>query len=380
MNGAEDLEYLEQIRNKVPALEKNGVVSETHFQKAYEKVLQNLAQDREMLEQDYAFLFGDHTESFAGENGQKLATLFDKWRDADRAPSIPSIVLMAKKHLGIDEEDPCFQAALMTGIAAEIEVDNPYHDNHHFREIVTAALRLVNTTNQMSTQGEALYIDTAEVSKILLTAAAHDLNHDGTGNTVDGVHQQYRLEQKSIDTIKPFMKAAFMSVEDQKDVEAIIRVTDVSAPQGGKSPHMHLKTMVHDLETKGQIDSSSAPSELSRLATNPLLLQSAAILSDADLSPSAATTYDFNEKMTHALHGENHAIVAKPETTKFFCSVLVGGSFTSKAGRKQSQTALNAMVGTATRLIQEGMKNPPKNPTEKPKNTGNPNQVDLFKK
>lgn len=340
---------------EVSEMPERGVITQEGYKSAINVVSEKIDQDSEALQKSHATLFANHAESFEGENGQKLANLFEDWRDGDNPPSVPAILLDAADKMGIDKDDPIFQAALMTGIAAEITLDNAYHDNNHFREVVTATMRLVNTNNELATSGqEGVHLmDGQDISKILLAAAGHDLNHDGDGNAPNGVHQQYLLEQGAIDTMLPFMEAAGMDAQDIKDVGTMIRVTDVSAPRDGKSPHTYMKETAKTTQDGGVVPAVSLPPELKDLAINPTLLQSATMLSDADLSPSAAATYEFNQRMTVLMNKEVPAIKVGAGTTKFFCSVVVGGEFSSVAGRAQSQSSLKGMINQADKMLQK---------------------------
>lgn len=335
-------------------LEGHEHIDVDQFKAALNEVKRNLGADHALLLEDQDTLFGDYQESFAGENGQKLANLFEKWRDGEQTPSAVSIVMFAADGFSIDEDSPNLQAAILAAVAAEIShEDNGYHDNHHFREVTAANIRLLATNEELAAKGEAgaPLLDTEAIAKSLTAAVSHDQGHDGTGNNVDGVHVPYRLEQISIDTVTPLMEMAGMAQEDVKDVATMIYVTDVSAEKGGTSPHGHMKAILESAQTGADVDLSTIPAELHDLASNPDLLQQAAMLSDADLSPSAATTYDFNQRMTVNLNKEVPFIKPGPDTTKFFCGVVVGGGFSSAAGQVQSNTAIEAKMAKAEQLI-----------------------------
>lgn len=323
-----------------------GVVTSESFQATYQDVVDHLIEDFQTLYSAYDVLFDDYREMFGGANGAKLADLFQDWRDADRAPSICSILLAVSDQHDIDQNSPVFQAALLTGIAADITLDNPYHDNNHFREVVAATVRIINTNNELfaTETKDVIWIGPQTAAKVLLAAAGHDLNHDGTGNSQGGEHQQYRLEQQSIDTMMPFMQAVGLDDETVEDVQVIIRVTDVSTTENGTSPHAYMKQAAKTAQSGEDIDRESLPEDLRKLATDKMLLQIASILSDADLSPSAATTYDFNQRMSELLQKEIPGMKVGPSSTDFFCKFIVGGEFTSIAGKAQSQSSLTNIM------------------------------------
>lgn len=369
MSGTDWKEALEAATSKldIDSMPQQGVINPQSYKEALQRITDGLDDDKKILAQASQTLYGDHTESRPGENGDKLASMFTQWRD-NEAPSVTAVLLDAADKMGIDKDEPAFQAALMTSVAAEVALKNDYHDNNHFREVVTAAVRLAVTNNELAATGEpgVELMDSQDLAKTVLAAAGHDLNHDGNNNSPNGNHTQYLLEQQSMDTMQPYMDAAGMDAQDMEDVRTIVRVTDVSKPPNGKSPHEHLKAVAkaynEGLGTFGTafVDADfDLPPELQKLEKDPKLLQMASIMSDADLTPSAGTNYKFNQRMTVAMNGEAPAIKPGPATTEFFCSIVVGGEFTSTAGRAQLQSSLDGMIGTAKVLRQEleaGMK------------------------
>ena len=204
--------------------------------------------------------------------------------------------------------------------------------------------RLCNVNNEIAAGGQAgsVFLDADNIAKSLLAAAAHDLMHDGKTNSLNGPesHEQYRLENKAIAAIEPFMQLAGMPPRDQEDVRVMIRITDISAPQGGKSPHTHLKAAV-----KGAGD--TAPNELTDIARDRALMTMCTLMSDADLGPSTATNFDFSRKMTTLLSKENPALADSNKTLSGFLQFVVGGELTSDAGKTASGKALSGIMQEA---------------------------------
>lgn len=346
--------------------------------------LSRFDQDIASLKKDAAVLFDGSTGEAAGH---KMSDLFNSWRD--RPVSTPAIISFAAEHFGIPPEDKNLQAALMAGIAAEVENDNPYHNNHHFREVTATMARLCATNNDLAaSQKTAIFLETDNIAKCLLAAAGHDLMHDGKTNSLSGAesHEQYRLENKAIEAINPFMKIAGMSGRDREDVRVMIRITDISAKPGAASPHKYLKeaaqfTQTHIsmppellqnppvetiLTTPPDIAAEKLPSsfislppdagksplpqqwslppELADLAQSPQLLTMATLMSDADLGPSTATNFDYSRHMTTLLSQENPALADSNKTLDGFLNFVVGGELTSQAGRTASGATLQSIM------------------------------------
>jgi hypothetical protein len=339
------------------------------------------------------------------DGGKKMADLFNSWRDDP--VSTPAIIAFAAEHFGISPDDKNLRAALMAGIAAEVQNDNPYHSNHHFREVTATMVRLCATHNDLATQNKnVVFLETDNIAKCLLAAAGHDLMHDGKTNSLSGPesHEQYRLENKAIDAIEPFMKIAGMNGRDREDVRVMIRITDISAKPGTASPHKHLKETVQFAQTHmimppellqpptetilttppdvaaGKLQSSFIslppdagkspvpeqfilPKELADLVRSPQLLTMATLMSDADLGPSTATNFDYSRRMTTLLSKENPALADSNKTLDGFLTFVVGGELTSQAGRTASGATLQSIMQNAKQPDPDGAeKNQPQAP------------------
>lgn len=303
------------------------------------ETVRHFDRDMQALKKDGSVLFASVTTQGGDDKGAKLAALFDTWRDAP--PSTTAIICAAAVHFDIPPDNRHLKAAIMAGLAAEVDNNNPYHSNHHFREVTATMARLCNAHNELAAGGkqETMLLDSDNIAKCLLAAAAHDLMHDGKTNSLNGPesHMQYRLENKAIGAIEPFMQLAGMSPRDQEDVRVMIRITDISAPQGGKSPHSILKAAA-----SGKAD--ALPPELADMARDPVLRAMCTLMSDADLGPSTATTFDFSRKMTTLLSHENPALADSNKTLAGFLQFVVGGELTSDAGKTASHKALGSIM------------------------------------
>ncbi|MBW7911825.1 MAG: hypothetical protein H3C49_11225, partial [Alphaproteobacteria bacterium] len=104
--------------------------------------------DMKSLKEDAGVLFGSVSAAGGDDNGAKVAALFDKWRD--NPPSTAAIIIAAAQHFDIPADNRQLKAAVMAGLAAEVDNDNPYHSNHHFREVTASIARLCNTHNELA--------------------------------------------------------------------------------------------------------------------------------------------------------------------------------------------------------------------------------------
>lgn len=323
------------------------------------KTLAAFDADVERVKREGAVLFASPPAS-----GDALAALFDIWRKDP--PSTAAVITAAAQTLGIDETTPAFKAALMAGIAADVDPGHAYHNTSHFREVTCSMARLLGVNNELAASGAngAELLDGNAMAKCLLAAASHDLLHSGGNNTVAGVHQRYRLEDKAIGAAIPFMQLAGLRKRDIEDVRAMIRVTDISKDATGFSPHKLLRE-IHAEAFEGAeiVKPLPRPKELARLGKDHTLLLMAALMSDADLTPSAATAYDFSRRQTTLMHAENPDIKDNDAALAGFLKYLVGGSFTSAAGKTAGQAALDGIYKDASAKVpQTGVKSAPKPP------------------
>src|SRR6218665_4221683 len=141
--------------------------------------VRHFERDVQRLKEDAGVLFGSATVAGGDDRGGKLAEVFDKWR-AD-PPSTVAIICAAAAHFDIPPDNRQLKAAVMAGLAAEVDNDNPYHSNHHFREVTAAMARLCNVNNEIASTGKpgSVLLDADNIAKSLLAAAGHDLMHDG---------------------------------------------------------------------------------------------------------------------------------------------------------------------------------------------------------
>jgi hypothetical protein len=349
---------IDALKNQDDAYFANSIAKPDLLSSA-KKTLANFDDDVERVKREGAVLFATPPAS-----GDALAALFDIWRKDP--PSTAAVVTVAAQALGIDEDAPAYKAALMAAIAADVDPGHAYHNTSHFREVTCSMARLLTVNNELAASGAkgTELLDSDSMAKCLLAAASHDLLHSGGNNTVAGVHQRYRLEDKAIGAAEPFMQLAGMKARDIEDVRVMIRVTDISKDAGGFSPHNLLREIYGETFEDKEIEKRPArPKELARLGKDDRLLVMAALMSDADLTPSAATAYDFSRRQTTLMNRENPDIKDNDASLAGFLKFLMGGTFTSVAGKTAGQTALDGIYQDAhAKVPQKDPKSAPKTP------------------
>ncbi|MGH8464251.1 MAG: hypothetical protein ACRER5_08890, partial [Pseudomonas sp.] len=121
-----------------------------------------------------------------GKNGHDYARQFVQWRE--KPPAMSAVLLAAAETLKLDAADPAVVAAALASFAADVPLNNAYHDNSHFREVTAMMAVYCNVNQQLAAQGagNVVTLSGADMAKCVLAAMGHDLLHNGGGNTVDG--------------------------------------------------------------------------------------------------------------------------------------------------------------------------------------------------
>lgn len=275
--------------------------------------------DRVLQEKDLLF-----SPKIGVEAGKNISYLFMDWRA--KPVSTVAILYAAAEVLKIDTDSKEFIGAVIAGIAADVPSTNAYHDNNHFREVTAMMARLCNINQKMcqTENAPSVLLNGPDMSKCLMAAAAHDLLHDGGDNTLNGKHQQYRIEDISIKALDPLMNIAGFTAEEQEDMRVMIRITDVSAPDSSsQSPHDILNSVCNTTFKNTAAPDSSLPEELKSLSQDKKLVVMAGLMSAADLGPSLATTPEFARMLAGLLAQERGVQSSTTRDLQFFLSHIV---------------------------------------------------------
>ncbi len=160
-----------------------------------------------------------------------------------------------------------------------------YHNALHFAKVVITFRALSSIHNSLYPKDEISNID---IAAGLLAATAHDLRHNGRGNTVDGKHQQFRLEQIAIDTAVEW--ASIQNISERSKILpalGLIYATDVSFDGVNPSPAAYVRGL-HDcyFETISGPPQTPYAGVFDWALPNVNSLISAALLHDADVFSS----------------------------------------------------------------------------------------------
>jgi hypothetical protein len=263
------------------------------------------------------------------EWGERLSLLFLTWRKDPYPPSVCHTLQWACDLLDICPDDyPSITIPMAAAVLADLRHNNPYHNNHHFREVIILITLLIDTHIHFDEVAVNL---TKEDMLMLLTAAAiHDFGHNGHGNFVEGVHFPSRMEKKSFLKTKDFLATAGASRDYRDKVELMLICTDVSRGQSGRSPSGHCRDifLAHEHDNVSIVN---APSDFKQLLQNRKLSLMAALLCEADIGISAGLSYEFAKEMTRLVAEESSVLTPSPTTLHGFMEVVCHGGFMTPA-------------------------------------------------
>lgn len=323
-----------------------------------QRVFDRLDKDMAGIGHDSDILFSTHASA---KTGHALARLFTRWRE--NPPSTTALILVAAKRAGTPPDSKNLQAALMAGIAADVALANPYHNNNHFREVTAMMARycVINNTLTAGGDAQAIMLTPDDIALCLAAAAGHDLLHNGKGNAPNGPesHTQYLLERQSIAALQPFLTLAGVSAADCEHLGVMILTTDVTSKPGGTPPHKILRQVIDGT-------AANVPLELAPLLHDKKLRVMAALMSDSDLSPSAGLSYLFSKEQARTLHDELPFVLPTDKSTLDFLSFVVEKKFISRAAQAVTQSGLDDILAKATNRndapVNAGLEHRPSSP------------------
>lgn len=311
-----------------PSWGSAGMISETldHVQKTFVK-------DMQSLEKEALFMFSSTVES--DNLTEQSAAILRKWQ-VTGAPSLTALSVFALQQFEIDAPQDFIQAILVASILGEVENDLSYHNNMHYRKVLFNVIRMIAVHNFIY-EGTARSFDVKQICLFLMGACAHDLGHDGRGNTIKGVFYQGRLEKLSYDLALPYFKA--VGFEDEKalaDFRVMVLCTEVTPLDDPGNPMNQMKAAYrfHYLGDASKTHSLNLDPDIAELEVNPHLTTMCLILHEADIATSAGVTYDVTKYETSIYMQEIGTKQARPQHVIDFLNQICQRKFLSDAGQR----------------------------------------------
>jgi hypothetical protein len=233
---------------------------------------------------------------------------------------------------GLGEGDPIRSALFsLAKLADATGSGNAYHNGTHMRDVLIAGMNVATADSAVSGP-----LTPRERGLLALACVAHDLDHDGCGNSVspspssEKVYVPFRLEARAADAAAKAMREIGVPESDVVAVRGLILATD---------------TIRGYAALRGEA-SKEDPAELSLVVSDPSLSRLAGMLRDSDLLFSAGLSPSMHDEQTSLLETELGLGKGSmgPKGAAFFLKNLAGGTFLSAGARAVFGDGMKSLV------------------------------------
>ncbi|NCT41430.1 MAG: hypothetical protein GW778_07210 [Alphaproteobacteria bacterium] len=264
-----------------------------------------------------------------------VETLFRAWHMDKNPPSLLSLCIFLLEHLAVKPSPDDANMLIVSAILGQIHNEPAYHNDMHFRKVLSQAIRLIIVNNDIY-EGTSRALDTKQICTLLSAACIHDLDHDGQGNVVKGIHIEGRAEKHSYNIVKPYLAAAGCDDETLKTLLTMLLTTDVSPLDDPTNPMMQMKAAYrfHFLGEKIKAHSLNLSTDIRALEKDPALTTLCMLLHEADIATSAGVTYDVTKYETTLIMEEFKDDKAYPSDVVTFLDQVCHRRFLSAAALK----------------------------------------------
>jgi hypothetical protein len=298
-----------------------------------DEISHNLSRDQENLRTQAGFIFStaDEVESHT----RRTIDLFRLWAISGACPSLLALIMFSLDHLRV-KDDGMKKMAIAAAILGEIDNNNAYHNNMHFRKVVFQMIRMIAMYNFIY-EGTSRAFDDRQICTLLASACIHDLAHDGKGNTIKGVYIPHRLEQNSFDIAAQVFRALDLG-DDQvlNNIRTILLCTDVTPINDPANAINQAKAAYrfHFLGGKKHMDGLNLDDDLKKMETCPVLAVMCLMMHEADIATSAGLHYSITKYETGLLRAEIGDGIARPEHVIDFLRDICNRQMLSEVGQR----------------------------------------------
>ncbi len=282
---------------------------------------------------------------------ETLRSMFLRCYDELETQNAPLKTIVGAAFDGLDSQKD--RIALFCRMATEIarRVDNgddgtcehAYHNAAHFAKVVINFRALAGIHNLLHPD-EAL--SNEEIAVGLLAATAHDIGHNGRGNTVEGQHKQFRLEQLAIDTAISWVQSEDADRDLILEALSPIYATDVSSDGTNISPARFVREL-HDVHGGNDSLPATPYSEALKLFFNTRgKVLVASILHDADVF-SSLIEEEAHLRENSRLGAEFEKATGNPPSATsslWFLGTMLQGRSTTETARRFSDSFIASQL------------------------------------
>jgi len=272
-----------------------------------------------------------------------MALTFQGWRDnSAQAPTLISVLSAVIRFFNIPNDHPMVPIAITACVLGSIKHPNPYHNNHHFREVVCVLVKLMVMHNAVN-RNPLMMLDHNDILLLVTAAAIHDFAHDGKGNIIDGVHVPSRLEKRAFNRAEPFFDAVGINQNHKDMIKQMIIATDVSRGDMGRSPAGYVRDvfLAHEHDNVSIVN---APDECHMLLESEKLTLMCILMCEADIGASSGLDYEFSKEMTKLVASESSVLKANANTLHGFMEVICHGGYLSRAAQLTMGQSFQAIL------------------------------------
>ncbi|MCB1563232.1 MAG: hypothetical protein KDJ75_06620 [Alphaproteobacteria bacterium] len=351
---AQRLSALEAVFLDVSDLQQ-GWSSRAALRVALEKVSASLARDLKTLQEEGDFLFpARRQENFQLLTVENVDTL-RRWGASGVCPSLVALCAYACDNFEITRPDLVYPL-LTAAVLGEVENNQTYHSNMHYRKVLMQIMRLCSVHNDIY-EGTIRAFDEGQRALLLIAACVHDLGHDGNGNMIKGVFFKSRMERLSFEFSRPFLERAGLADAGELEKLAVMLLcTDVTPLNSPMNPVNQMKSAYrfHFLGDDRKVDSLNLEKDLRVLQKDKKLTMMSLILHEADVATSAGLGYEMTQYETALYRKEVCDDEARPHHIVDFLNNICQRSMLSEAAQKLYAANLARTLILAEEAVKNG--------------------------
>lgn len=321
---------------------------------------QAVTQSIHFLEEHLQFLYKSGVSLLKSGTEAQAATddiesLFRQWHMQKNPTSLMALCFFVLEEMEIVPDPDDLNMLVAGAILGEVHNSPQYHNNMHFRKVLAQTIRMIVSNNTIF-ENTPRVLTSKQICTLLTAACIHDLDHDGQGNWIKGIHVEGRAEKHSFEMANPYLKAAGC---DKKTLEAIyvmLLTTDVSPLDDPGNPMMQMKAAYrfHFMGGDAKAHTLNLSEEIKILEKDPALTTLCLFLHEADIATSAGLTYDVTKYETSLIMEEFKEGKSYPSDVINFLNQICQRRFLSDVGQKLFAANLARIYALAEADVEAG--------------------------
>jgi len=285
----------------------------------------------------------------------EIEGIFRRWHIDKNPPSLLSMCIFLLEEMALKPSPDDLNTLIAAAILGQVHNEPAYHNHMHFRKVLAQIMRLIINNNDIYSDTKRA-LNTYQICLLLSAACIHDLDHDGQGNWIKGVHVEARAEKHSFELAKPYLTAAGCDDAALNALYVMLLTTDVSPLDDPTNPMMQMKSAYrfHFMGEDTKAHSLNLSQELRILEKDKDLATLCLLLHEADIATSAGLTYDITKYETSLIMEEFKGAKAHPSDVITFLNQICQRRFLSDAGQKLFAANIARIYALAESDVESG--------------------------